>query len=166
MPFTGKLILLHWPSPNFPGILWKNQTFSCVTWPMSAEDSTLFLPPPFCCPSLPSIKFKGSEMTVFTHRLINNISDLLFHHINADCIYSSDLTWMTKSCTANKLSDPVQYFRNLSSQDSLPSKFINLDIKLGDRCSLKIQMNHFYLKISASVETAALRFSLELGQAK
>lgn len=30
---------------------------------------------------------------------MNNISDLLFPHINADRIYSSDLTWLIESYT-------------------------------------------------------------------
>lgn len=68
----------------------KSDFFLCHMDNMSAVDSTLFLPFFFSnVPFLPS----GLRvvMTIFSYRLINNISDLLFHHINADCIYSSDL---------------------------------------------------------------------------
>lgn len=63
---------------------------------MSAVDSVLF--PPLLSPTLlsPPSSLKV-VITVFSHRLIINISDLLFPHINADCIYSSDLTWVIES---------------------------------------------------------------------
>lgn len=74
----------------------QSDFFLCHTDNVSI-DSMLLLPPPFCCPSLPSIKFKGSADCLQSQ--IIHISDLLFPCVSADCIHSCDLTCMTKSCT-------------------------------------------------------------------
>lgn len=72
---------------------------SCVLWTTCLQ-WTPCCSFPFLSPTLlsrPSIL--KVVMTVFNHRLMNNISDLLFPHINADRIYSSGLTWLIESYT-------------------------------------------------------------------
>lgn len=92
MHSAAKLIPLHLQSPNSQqsGGFSRNPTakaefFVCHV-DMSAVDSMSFLPLPLSPPSC-----LKAAMIVFSHRLINHISDLLLPHISADCAYSSDL---------------------------------------------------------------------------
>jgi len=101
MHFTAKLIPLHLQSPNshqsggFSRNPMEKADFSCVAWTTHPCCTFPFLSLTLLSPASSS----KVGMTVFSHRLIYYISDLLFPHINADCIYSSDLARMIEGYT-------------------------------------------------------------------